>query len=37
MTYDSIAVTNTLLALIAIINLIILTIVYESSRKPKEK
>lgn len=36
MTFDSVAVTNILLALIAIIDLIILTIVYESSKKQKK-
>jgi hypothetical protein len=37
MTFDSAAVTNILLALIAIIDLIILTILYESTKKQKEK
>jgi len=37
MTFDSVAVTNIFLALIAIINLIILTVVYEANKKPKAK
>jgi hypothetical protein len=35
MNFDSTSVSNTLLACIAIINLIILTLIYESTRKKK--
>jgi hypothetical protein len=35
MTFDSTAVTNTLLACFALTNIIILTIIYESTKKQK--
>lgn len=35
MTFDSTAVTNTLLACVALTNVIILTIIYESTKKQK--
>jgi high-affinity nickel permease len=37
MTFDSVSVSNTFLACIALTNIIILTILYEATKKPKEK
>ena len=37
MTFDSAPVSNIFLACIALTNILILTIQYESTKKPKEK